>query len=289
MKAQSLFSIAIFALVGAGVLGFVAVNRTGEIRACPTPTEGKVVVRAAGRSWDADSNGFAFLQGLSDEEGSQKAGRLNSRVHVDGQPDQFAITETGPEFEIEFETDQTTFRLVVEGVGFPKTISQPFMVPNEGCDVNIGKLNAPRGEGPEHTWPLPIVALEMGYQSWTELMEDNNAVVRILALGSGEEGVPDLAENSLIEAKGTRGEVYPFDMDTKISFLQMEGDRIGAFILVIPFTLDEPPDKEFTMQIMDTVTEADWNPPRPWKYNPVTVFVRNGFASDIRVAPSVDQ
>jgi len=69
----------------------------------------------------------------------------------------------------------------------------------------------------------------------------------------------------------------------------MEGDRIGAFILVIPFTANAPLDKEFTMQIVDTVTEVDWNPPRPWKYDPVTVFVRNGFASDIRIAPRVDQ
>lgn len=289
MNAQRLFGIATLTLIGAGVLGFVAVNKSDEVRACPTAADGKVVVRVAGRSWDADSNGFAFLQGLSDDEGNLKAGRLNSRVHVDSQPDKFAVTENVPEFEIEFETDQPTFRLVVEGVGFPKTISQPFVVPGEGCDVNIGKLNAPRGEGPEHTWPLPIVASEMGYQSWIELMEDNNAVIRILALGSGEEGVPDLAENSLIEANGAKVEVYPFDMDTKISFLQMEGDRIGAFILVIPFTPDEPPDKEFTMQIVDTVTEADWNPPRPWKYSPVTVYVRNGFASDIRVEPSVDQ
>jgi len=204
MNAQKLFGIATLTLIGAGGLGFVAVQNPDEARACPTAIDGKVVVRAAGRSWDADSNGFAFLQGLSDEEGRLKAGRLNSRVHVDGQPNKFAVTETGPEFEIEFETDQPTFRLVVEGTGFPKTISQPFAVPGEGCDVDIGKLNAPRGEGAEHTWPLPIVATEKGYQSWTALMDDNNAVVRILALGSGEEGVPDLAENSQIEAKGTK-------------------------------------------------------------------------------------
>ena len=289
MNFRKLIGTTILVLVGVGAVGFYTTNQTGKNRACPAATEGKVAVRVAGLSWDADSNGFAFLQGLSDEDGAKKAGRLNSRVYVDGQPDRFMIAETGPEFEIEFETDQPTFRLISEGAGFPKTISQPYAVPDEGCDVDIGKLNAPRGEGPEHTWPLPIVASEMGYDSWTELMQSNNAVVRVLALGSGEEGVPDLAENSLIEAKGAKVEVYPFDMDTEITFLQMEGDRIGAFILVIPFSADDPSDKEFTMQIVDTATEADWNPPRPWQYDPVTIFVRNGFASDIRVAPSVDQ
>ena len=179
--------------------------------------------------------------------------------------------------------------MIVEGNGFPRTISQPYEVPKKGCDINIKRLNAPRGEGPEHTWPLPIVATEMGYGSWSELMADNNAVIRVLAYGSGEEGAPDLANNSLIEVGSVKIEVYPFDMDKEITFLQMEGERIGAFIVVVPFSPAEPSDKELSLKIVDTVTEAEWNPPRPWKFDPHTVSVRNGFATDVRIAPSVDQ
>lgn len=289
MHLHPLFKTTIVVLVALVGVGFVGTKYLNRPPACPIATDGKSAVRVSGLSWDADSNGFAFILGLSAEDGAKKAGRLNSRVYVDGQPDRFAITESGPEFQIEFETDQPTFRLIAEGSGFPKTISQHFDVPEKGCDVDAKRLLAPRGEGPEHTWPLPIVATEMGYESWTDLMQDNNAVIRLLAYGSGEEGVPDLANNSLVEAEGTKIEVYPFDMDKEISFLQMEDVRIGAFILIIPFAPDEPLDKELSIKIVDTVSEPEWNPPRPWKFDPTTVSVRNGFASDIRIGPSVDQ
>jgi hypothetical protein len=294
MISHPLFRTAVIGLVGLGVIGYSGAryfNSSSVETAlpCPAVSAGKTAVRVSGLSWDADSNGFAFILGLSAEAGAAKAGRLNSRIYVVGQPDSFAVTETGPEFQIEFETDQPTFRLIAEGTGFPRTISQPYDVPKEGCDIDIERLLAPRAEGPEHTWPLPIVATEMGYQSWTELMDDNHAVIRLLAYGSGEEGTPDLADNSLVEAEGTKIEVYPFDMDKEITFLQMQDTRIGAFIIAIPFDPDEPADKEFSLKIVDTVTQPDWNPPRPWKYDPVTVFVRNGFASDIRIPPSLDQ
>ncbi len=256
---------------------------------CPEAENGKVALTVNGLSWDSDSSGFAFIQGLSKEEGSKKAGRIGSKVFVDGQPERFVVTEAGAEFKIKFETDQPTFRLIAEGERFPPTISQPYQVPKSGCRIDIGKLNAPRGEGPEHTWPLPIVAEKMAYGSWQEMMADNNAVVRILTRGSGEEGTPGLANNSLVKPVDSQILVYPFDMDKKITFLQMDDVRIGAFIAVISFSPDQPVDREIVLNIVDTVTEADWNPPRPWKFDPVTVFVRNGFATDIRVAPSADQ
>jgi hypothetical protein len=258
-------------------------------KACHIASEGKTAVRVRGLSWDSDSAGFAFVIGLSKEEGAKKAARLNSKIYVDGQPERFVITKSGPEFEIEFETDQQTFRLVSEGEGFPRTISRHYKVPKSGCDVDVARFSAPRGEGSLHTWPLPIVATQMGYKSWKELMSDNNAVIRVLARGSGEEGVPGLANDSLVEAVGVKLSVYPFFMDKKITFLEMEDNRTGAFMVVVPFSADEPADKDVALQIVDTVTEPKWNPPRPWQYDPATVSVRNGFASDIRISPSPDQ
>jgi hypothetical protein len=289
MILQTKIGNAVAILIGLGAVAVVAVAYFDQPKTCKTAAEGKVAVRVSGLSWDAESGGFAYVQGLSKEEGTKKAGRLNSRIYVDGQPDRFAVTETGPEFRIEFETGQPTFRLIVEGDGFPPTISQPYAVPEKGCDIDVKKLNAPRAEGPGHTWPLPIVATEMGYGSWNDLMNDNNAVIRVLAFGSGEEGVPDSATNSLLEFEDVNIAVYPFFMDKEISFLQMEDERFGAFVVVVPFSAQEPVDKEVSLKVIDTVTETDWNPPRPWKFDPVTVFVRNGFATDVRVSPSADQ
>jgi len=56
-------------------------------KACHVASEGRTAVRVRGLSWDADSNGFAFYLGLSKEEGAKKAGRLNSKIYVDGLPD----------------------------------------------------------------------------------------------------------------------------------------------------------------------------------------------------------
>jgi hypothetical protein len=293
MISQPIIRKAVYFLLGLGALTAVAVvyfdRPFDRSKACKAAVEGKVAVRASGLSWDADSSGFAFIQGLSAEEGAKKAGRLNSRVFVDGQPERFTVTETGPEFQIEFETDQPTFRLIAEGDRFPRTISQRYTVPKKGCDIDVGRLNAPRGEGPEHTWPLPIVATEMGYGSWNDLMDDNNAVIRVLTYGSGEEGIEDATNNSLLEIDGANIAIYPFNMDKEITFLEMGDERIGAFIVVVPFSTVDPPDKEFSVTVRDTITEETWNPPRPWKFDPVKVLVRNGFATDIRVAPSPDQ
>jgi hypothetical protein len=278
-----------FFLCGTALLGVLAGYYYQQPDACQVASEGKTAVRVSGLSWDADSSGFAFYQGLSKTEGKKKAGRTNSRIYVDGQPERYAITKSGPEFQIEFETDQPTFQLISEGDGFPQTISQPYQIPTNGCDIDVERLNAPRAEGPEHSWPLPMVASKMSYKSWKELMADNNAVIRLLTYGSGEEGAPDFTDKTVIATKGAEVSVHPFDMDTKITFLQLMDENSGGFMLVVPFSADEPADKKITVLVTDTVTEANWNPPRPWKFDPATIFVRNGFATDVRLSPSADQ
>jgi hypothetical protein len=277
------------ALCGIAVLGVAAGYYYQQPAACHVAADGKTAVRVSGLLWDADSGGFAYYLGLSKEEGKKKAGRTNSRVHIDGQPERFAVTGSGPEFQIEFETDQPTFQLITGGEGFPMTISQPYDVPKKGCDIDVKRFNTPRAEGPNHSWPLPLVASKMGYSSWTELMADNNAVIRLLNYSSGEEGAPDVTDRGLIATDSAGVSVHPFDMDTKISFLQLMDENTGAFMLVVPFSPDEPADKTITLQVTDTVTEANWNPPRPWKFDPATIHVRNGFATDVRLSPSADQ
>ena len=47
-------------------------------------------------------------------------------------------------------------------------------------------------------------------------------------------------------------------------------------------------EKTITLNITDTVSEPTWDPPRPWIYDPMTVIVRNGFATEVRAFPSID-
>ncbi len=276
-------------LIGIALVVALAVVYLNQPRACMVASEGMTSVRVHGLSWDADSSGFAYIIGLSKEEGAKKAGRLDSKIYVDGQPERFAITKSGPEFEIEFETDQPTFRLIAEGDGFPRAISRHYKVPKIGCDIDVARLLAPRGDGPEHTWPLPMVASEMGYKSWNEMMADNNAVIRLLTYGSGEEGAPGFTDKVLIDAKSNKVNVYAFDMNKKTTYLLAMKEDTGAYMVIIPFSPGEPADKDISLKITDTVTESKWNPPRPWKFDEATISVRNGFASDIRLSPSPDQ
>jgi hypothetical protein len=69
----------------------------------------------------------------------------------------------------------------------------------------------------------------------------------------------------------------------------MTGPRIGAFLVVVPFADGEAPDKDVIIKVTDTLTEAAWDPPRPWIYDPVEVPVRNGFSTPtIRIFPKID-
>jgi len=266
-------------------VGFVAV---GVARTAAAGDHG-VTVTVKGESWDADSRGFAYIAGLSKKEGEQTSARRGSRVSVDGQPDKFAISGPGPGFELTFTTTEPSFRLIVEGDRFPRVITQPYEVPDGGGELDIGRIDSPRAEGPEHTWPLPMAANELGYATAFEMLADNKAAIRILVMGSGAEGAPDIADDSTVSIEGADAKVLPFDMDTQVTFFQMTGPRIGAFLVVVPFADGEAPDKDVIIKVTDTVTETTWDPPRPWIYDPLIVSLRNGFSTQtIRVFPSID-
>lgn len=269
----------------------------------------EITVVVKGSSWDADSRGFASIAGLSKKQGTVKAARRGSRVSVDGLPDIFAISGEGGAFELTFKTSQPTFRLVIEGDRFPRTITQPFTISKGGGEVDVGRVYSPRGEGTEHTWPLPMVATALGYASMHEMLADNKAAIRLLTFGSGAEGAPDFTSDakitfpnggssaSTVEPTTTspflmrvpRSEyLFPFDMNTQDTFFQLTGPTLGAYIIIVSFGPDEDPDKDVVIQIEDTVTDELLDPPRPWKFNPKTVSVRNGFATDVRYEPDIE-
>ena len=263
-----------------------------------------------GSSWDSDSRGFANIIGMNVQAGTEKAARRGSRVSIDGRPDVFAISGEGGAFEITLKTDQPTFRLVIEGDRFPPTITQPYSVPEEDGELDIGPVFSPRAEGNEHSWPLPMVATALGYGSTGEMLSDNKAAIRLLTYGSGAEGAPKWAypmHLSFPESKApaTKSEsattspflvriplseyVIPFDMNTRDTyFLPLEDDG-GAWIIIISFEPDEAQDKDVILKIEDTVTDELLNPPRPWKYSTKTISVRNGFATEVRYSADIDQ
>ncbi len=270
-----------------------------------------VTVTVKGESWDTDSRGFAFFGVLSKTEGEKKAARRGSRISVDRQPDKFAIASPGPGFELTFTTKEPSFRLIVDGDRFPRVITQPYDVPTGGGEIDIGRIDSPRAEGLEHTWPLVMAANQLGYITAWEMLADNKAAIMLYVSGSGEEGAPRRPNDATISV--TTGDstlatpiseptsspfllrivqaayVFPFTMDKKDTFLQITGPRLGVFLIIISFAAGEDPDKDVTIQITDTVTEAMWDPPRPWIYDPLTVSVRNGFAtSTVRAHPKID-
>ena len=271
------------ALVFAVGLAGIGVPRTA------TADDHGVTVTVKGESWDADSRGFAYIAGLSKQEGEQTSARRGSRISVDGRPDIFAISGPGPGFELTFNIAEPSFRLIVEGDRFPRVLTPSYEVPKGGGELDIGRIDAPRADGPEHTWPLPMAANQLGYATAFEMLADNKAAIRILVMGSGAEGAPDIADDSTVSIEGADAKVLPFDMDTKVTFFQMTGPRIGAFLVVVPFADGEAPDKDVIIKVTDTVTETTWDPPRPWIYDPLIVSLRNGFSTQtIRVFPSID-
>ena len=83
--------------------------------------------------------------------------------------------------------------------------------------------------------------------------------------------------------------VMNFDMNEQDTyFLPIEGNT-GSSIIIISFKPDESLDKDIVLQIEDTVTDELLDPPRPWKYSPKTISVRNGFATDVRYSADIDQ
>ena len=268
--------------------------------------EATVVVK--GSSWDSDSWGFAFYQNLSNQKATLKAARRGARVSVDGHPDVFAISGEGGKFEFPLTTSQPTFRLIVEGDRFPPTITQPYAVPEDGGELDVGAVYTPRAEGIEHTWPLPMVANALGYISTHEMLADNKAAIRMSTYGSGAEGAPDYTSNAKISfpnggsskssAEPTTTSPFlmrvpqseyliPFDMNSRDTFFQLTGPTLGVYIIIVSFEPDEGTDKDIVIQIEDTITDELLDPPRPWKFSPRTVSVRKGFATEFETAPDI--
>lgn len=291
------------------MLAALAITATLSLGVTGVSAAQEVTVTAKGISWDADSSGFGWYQGLGKKKRTEKAARVGSRISLDGQPDKFAVTAPGGKFELTFKTSQPTFRLIAEGDRFPRTITQPIEVPEGGGTVEVGRVSAPRGEGAEHTWPLQMAAELLGYASSHEMLADNKAAIRFGAWGSGAPGAPDFANDSTIsfpneaqnmsKAESTTTSpylmriqqpqyVFPYDMDKQNTFFQFTGPRLGAFMIIVPFVPGDGTDKGVTIQINDTVTDETLDPPRPWHYEPKTVWVRNGFATVVGYEPDID-
>ena len=270
-----------------------------------------VMVTVKGESWDADSRGFAYYLGLSKTEGKKTSARRGSRISVDGQPDVYTIASPGPDFELTFTTKEPSFRLVVEGDRFPRVLTQLYEVPSGGGEIDIGRIDTLRAEGMEHTWPLVLAAKWLGYETAWEMLADNKAAIRLLVLGSGEEGAPEWTDaatvavttgNSTPASPNTKqanspfllriikdAYVFPFDMNKKDTFFQMNVPSTGAFLIIVSFADGDAPDKDVTIQITDTVTDEMLEPPRPWFYDPLIVLVRNGFTTPgIRAYPKIE-
>jgi len=247
-----------------------------------------VSVTVRGGSWDSDSIGFAYFGGFGKDEEEVAAARRGSRISVDGHPEKFAIAGPGPGFELAFTTTEASFRLIVEGDRFPRFITQPIAVPEGGGEIDVGRIIVQRAEGPEHTWPLVMAAKKLGYGSTLEMLADNKATFRVLVWGSGADGTPPWANDSMLSVKNADAEVIPFTMDPQDTIFQMTGPRLGAFLVIVAFADGEPIDKEVIVTVTDTVSEPTWQPPRPWIYDPVVVSVRNGFATEVGVEIKID-
>jgi hypothetical protein len=272
-------------------------------------TAQEVTVTVKGSSWDSDSRGFANIQGLSVTAGTEKAARRGSRVSLNGRPEIYAISGQDGEFELTFKASKPSFRLIVEGDRFPRTITQPYRIPEAGGELDIGPVYSPRGEGAEHTWPLPMVATALGYGSTHEMLADNKAAIRLLTFGSGAEGAPKWAYPMNLSFPGsttssTKSEpattspylvrvprseyVIPFDMNTRDTYFLPLDDDGGAWIIIVSFEPGESPDKDVILDIEDTVTDELLDPPRPWKYSTKTISVRKGFATEVRYWADID-
>ncbi|UCH19734.1 MAG: hypothetical protein JSU83_14275, partial [Deltaproteobacteria bacterium] len=301
MKHQRQLSVVkrIMTMIATLAIGSMLAFGFANIGMAQTATVGDqgVTVTVKGESWDTDSWGFAYWAALSKTEGEKTSARRGSIISVDGQPDKFAIASPGPGFELTFTTKEPSFRLIVDGDRFPRVITQPYSVPAGGGVIEIGRIDSPRAEGLEHTWPLEMAANELGYTTAWEMLADNKAAIMLYVLGSGADGAPLFTSDATISvtsgdstlatpiSKPTNSPfllrivqavyVFPFTMDKKDTFFQMTGPRLGAFLVIVSFAAGEDPDKDVTIQITDTVTEEMLDPPRPWIYEPLTVSVRN--------------
>jgi hypothetical protein len=275
----------------------------------PAGMAAEVSVVVKGSSWDADSRGFASIGGLSAEQRMQTAARRGSRISVDGHPELFAIAGEGGEFELNFNTSQPTFRLIVEGDRFPRSITQAFVTPQESGEIDVGNVTTARAEGPEHSWPLPMAATALGYVSAHEMLADNKAAIRLGIEGSGSEGAPAFTSGAKVTFPASNTDassvestttspflvrvqkseyLFPFWMTPRDSYFQAEETATGAYIIIVSFNSGDPIDKELVIQIEDRVVDELLDPPRPWKFSPLTLQVRNGFVTEHWTWPDIE-
>jgi hypothetical protein len=78
-------------------------------------------------------------------------------------------------------------------------------------------------------------------------------------------------------------------MNTQDTYFLATEENTGAWIIIVSFEPGEGPDKDVILQIEDTVTDELLDPPRPWKYSPKSILVRNGFATEVRYSADIDQ
>ena len=275
----------------------------------PAGMAAEVSIVVKGSSWDADSRGFASIGGLSAEQRIQTSARRGSRVSVDGRPELFAIAGEGGEFELNFKTSQPTFRLIVEGDRFPRSITQPFVTPQESGEFDVGNVTTARAEGPEHSWPLPMAATALGYASAHEMLADNKAAIRFGIEGSGSEGAPDYTSGAKVTFPASKGDtsgvestttspflvrvqkseyLFPFWMTPRDSYFQPAETATGTHIIIVSFNSGDPMDQEVIIQVEDRVTDEFLDPPRPWKFSPLTLQVRNGFVTEHWTWPDIE-
>lgn len=139
-----------------------------------------------------------------------------------------------------------------------------------GGELDVGPVYSPRAEGPEHSWPLPMVAAALGYGSTHEMLADDKAAIRLLTYGSGAEGAPKWAypmKLTFAQSKtySTTPEptttspflmripqseyVFPFDMNTRDTYFLSLVENTAAWIIVVSFATGENPDKDIVLQI----------------------------------------
>ncbi|MFZ9039702.1 MAG: hypothetical protein ACO3DT_16790 [Gammaproteobacteria bacterium] len=83
--------------------------------------------------------------------------------------------------------------------------------------------------------------------------------------------------------------VVPFDMTPKDTYFMGMEDATGFYIIIVSFEPGEGTDKDIVLNIEDTIVDELLDPPRPWKFSPLTISVRNGFATEMRYSPEIVQ
>jgi hypothetical protein len=142
------------------------------------------------------------------------------------------------------------------------------------------------------------------------MLADNKAAIRMLVIGSGADGAPDFtgdakitfpnggSSESTVEPTSTspflmripQSEyLIPFNMTPQDTFFELTGPTLGAYIIIVSYEPDESPDKDIVIQIEDMITDELLDPPRPWKFSPLSLSARKGFATEYWASPDIEQ